>query len=215
MILSLETASYSRASIALTANSGVVDYVEFTDRRAVAASLVDSIAGLMKQHNVVPDVLHAVAVDCGPGSFTGIRIGIATARGLADGWRIPVYGISVFDLFPGYADTGKDQLILLDAKAGGGYYYELRRADGQHARGFITPGEIREKLPVLSKAGGYIQGEIGKEFVDTTGWLYQPHSCRIDASAIGLAVQKRIDNETAEEPKPIYLHSQIKIKKQT
>ncbi len=40
------------------------------------------------------DALHAIAVVTGPGSFTGVRIGLAAAKGLAEAWQVPIIGIS-------------------------------------------------------------------------------------------------------------------------
>ena len=48
----------------------------------------------------------AVLVDCGPGSFTGIRVGIAAARGLGIGWKVPVAGYASTDLVAAMAFAG-------------------------------------------------------------------------------------------------------------
>jgi len=57
--------------------------------RGHAERLVSMIAELLGGRR--PD---AILVDCGPGSFTGVRVGIAAARGLAIGWGVPVGGYS-------------------------------------------------------------------------------------------------------------------------
>jgi len=213
MLLSIETASYSHATIALLDGSSVLECYSFPERRTVAALLVTEIAELLERNGVSPEQIDAVAVDCGPGSFTGIRIGIATAQGLADGWGIPIYGLSVFELISLPATREQDQLILMDAKAGGGYYYELRRAEGSMARGFITPDEIAEKLPVISPKGGIVQGEIGQEPAEAAGWRYAACDCAFTAADIGRAACGAIKKGTAVKPEPLYLHSQIKRKK--
>jgi tRNA threonylcarbamoyladenosine biosynthesis protein TsaB len=51
-----------------------------------------------------------ILVDCGPGSFTGVRVGLAAAHGLAIGWRIPLAGYSSMALLA--AASGKNELAV-------------------------------------------------------------------------------------------------------
>jgi tRNA threonylcarbamoyladenosine biosynthesis protein TsaB len=58
----------------------------------------------------------AILVDCGPGSFTGIRVGIAAARGLGFGWGVPVHGFSSLPVVAAGAfavNPGIDALAVL------------------------------------------------------------------------------------------------------
>lgn len=59
--------------------------------------------------------IHAIGVVIGPGSFTGIRLGIAYAKGIAMGLNIPVVGISAFDLY--LAET-PDAFVAIDSGRG-------------------------------------------------------------------------------------------------
>lgn len=86
--LIIDTAT-AACSVALCDEGRVIASAHETVGRGHAERLVPMIAEL-------PDGgrAHAILVDVGPGSFTGIRVGIAAARGLALGWGIPVAGYS-------------------------------------------------------------------------------------------------------------------------
>lgn len=59
--------------------------------------------------------IHAIGVVVGPGSFTGIRLGIAYAKGIGMGLNIPVIGISAFDL---YLAATPDAFVAIDSGRG-------------------------------------------------------------------------------------------------
>jgi len=59
--------------------------------------LLPTIDALLKERGVAHEQLVAIVVGRGPGSFTGVRIGVATAKGLAQGLGIPLYGVSTTD----------------------------------------------------------------------------------------------------------------------
>ncbi|MBA3897607.1 MAG: tRNA (adenosine(37)-N6)-threonylcarbamoyltransferase complex dimerization subunit type 1 TsaB, partial [Sphingomonadaceae bacterium] len=55
---------------------------------------------------------------CGPGSFTGIRVGVAAARGLALGWGVPAAGFSALALIAGRADGDEEIVAAMPAGHG-------------------------------------------------------------------------------------------------
>ena len=88
--------------------------------RGQSEQLVPMIAGVMEDWGGSFDALDAVAVTTGPGGFTGVRIGLATARGLALARRLPLLGISSFEVAAaasGEAErAGRMVVALIDSK---------------------------------------------------------------------------------------------------
>jgi len=80
------------------ATSALVDDGEVLgERTSRAVTLLEDVDALLRQSSAQTHDVDALAVGIGPGSFTGVRIGLATARGLAFALGIPVAGVSTLD----------------------------------------------------------------------------------------------------------------------
>ena len=92
LILHIET-STELCSVALSGGGQCLAVRENSEGRNHAAMLTPFIDDLMKTHDVSIHQLDAVAVSSGPGSYTGLRIGLSTAKGLCYGGDIPLIAV--------------------------------------------------------------------------------------------------------------------------
>lgn len=104
MLLVIETATPA-CSIALLEGPRVVRESHAILGRGHAERLIPMIAELVE--DIRPD---AILVDCGPGSFTGVRVGLAAAHGLAIGWKVPLAGFSSTALIAAGAEDAADEI---------------------------------------------------------------------------------------------------------
>lgn len=126
-------------SVALIEDGAVVDYRHEIIGRGHAERLVPLIAELAGGGRA-----DLIVAGCGPGSFAGVRIGVAAARALALGWQVPVRGFSTLALV---AAAAADDI----AAAGGA----LVVSEGGHGQWFVQPfaadlsprAELRSLLP--------------------------------------------------------------------
>jgi tRNA threonylcarbamoyladenosine biosynthesis protein TsaB len=129
-ILGIET-STRRAGLAIAAGGALLAEVVLPDVGSPSAQLVPALDGLLKQCGLVPRDIGGIAAGTGPGSFTGIRIGLATARGFCAARGTPLRGIGGFDnLLAGYTGGAPRVCPLVDAHSYGVYtaVYERDRA---------------------------------------------------------------------------------------
>jgi tRNA threonylcarbamoyladenosine biosynthesis protein TsaB len=102
-----------------------------------APELLEAIDALLTSAGAGPKDLAAIAVALGPGSFTGVRVGLATAKGLGYSLGIPVDGLSSLELLARAASAPPGSLVCAAIEAGRGEVYAAR---------FRVTGEGVERL---------------------------------------------------------------------
>ena len=93
MLLCIET-SGKNCSVALFEGLQLVSIREvYTEQFSHSENLHVFIEQVLKESNLQPKAIKAIAISAGPGSYTGLRIGVATAKGLCYGWDIPLIAL--------------------------------------------------------------------------------------------------------------------------
>ncbi len=109
MILCIETAT-GVCSAALCDDNSVISVAEAPHGMSHAAQLTVIIKRLLDETGIEAGGLGAVAVSKGPGSYTGLRIGVSTAKGIAYGAGIPLLGINTLTaMCSGYLTSHPDE----------------------------------------------------------------------------------------------------------
>ena len=115
-ILQIETAT-ACCSVALAADGVVLAIKEINERNVHAAVINLYIDTLMSSTNTKYSDLAAVAISAGPGSYTGLRIGVSTAKGLCYALDIPLIAVETLEAMAfGLVESGQcpsDQNLLL------------------------------------------------------------------------------------------------------
>lgn len=131
-ILAIETAT-SACSVALRID-GVIVARHQIGSNIHSRVLMSMVASILSEASLSPSQLNAVAVGQGPGSFTGLRIGVGVAQGLAYGANCSMIGVSSLDALA--LQSHVDGIILagIDARMGEVYWCEYRKSNGKISR---------------------------------------------------------------------------------
>lgn len=117
-ILALESSSVS-ASVALTEDEKLIAQSFQNCGLTHSRTLLPMVEGLLQNCGLTLDEVDAIAVAHGPGSFTGVRIGVATVKGLALGADKPCIGVSTLEAMAYGAHALDGRLCcVMDARAG-------------------------------------------------------------------------------------------------
>ena len=93
LILNIET-STAVCSVSLGKDGELLAYKENKEGMNHATHLTVFIDTILKENNLTPNDLDAIAVSMGPGSYTGLRIGVSTAKGICYGSSLPLIAVS-------------------------------------------------------------------------------------------------------------------------
>lgn len=209
MLLALDTAT-PLVAVALHDGSDVV--ADLTSERPMkhGEQLAPLIATALERAGIVRQDLTAIAVGVGPGPFTGLRVGLVTARTLGFVLEIPVYGVCTLDVLAAEAAPaiGSDFVVATDARRKE-VYLASYDADGARVEGPVVdkPAVLATGLPVVGE-GALLYPEAFPYATGPTrpsaGWLARAVAEElaeiVDPEPLYL---RRPDAEIPRAPKPV------------
>lgn len=177
--------------------------------RGHAEHLMEIISAAMKEAKISHEQLDRIVTCIGPGSFTGVRVGVATARGFGLGLKIPVVGVSSLETLIKTA-----MQATKEPNADGAFYGAIQiagRGDvycqftfetefGKAHTPIVIPLEQLQTSPELNKAGLILCGSAAQEFTNA-------NICEISTTpSIKFIAQigSAIDYD-GSRPEPLYL----------
>jgi tRNA threonylcarbamoyladenosine biosynthesis protein TsaB len=221
-MVAIETATET-VGVAVRTAAGVEAAFALTGRRRHVETLTPALEHLLVQVDLVPGDLGAVAVDVGPGLFTGLRVGVAAAKALAQSLGVGVLTATSLDILTAAAaEDGHRGLILacVDARRGE-VFVSLRELDphGPGARERIAPGlfapdDLADALRGLGGTGvlalgdgaqryGAVLGAVDGVEVVAPGLGFPP-----PAVLLRLAIEDLLAGKSPDEPAsvvPLYM----------
>ena len=168
MLLAFDTATPA-VTVALHDGERVVASHTVIDARRHGELLAPGITTVLDESWVPRLDITAIAVGVGPGPFTGLRVGLVTARTLAMALDVPVYGVCTLDVLAAQAvDLGEVRtgfLVATDARRKEVYWaaYDERgtRLDGPHVS---RPAEVATDAPVVGAGAALYPDEFPNAF---------------------------------------------------
>ena len=171
--------------------------------------------------------LDALAFGRGPGSFTGVRIGIGIAQGLALGAELPMIGVSTLATMAqgAWRKTGATRVLAaIDARMGEVYWAEYQRDEqgvwhGEESEAVLKPEAVRERLQQL-------EGEWATVGTGWQAWLDLANGCGLTLADGAIQLPEAQDmlplachlftagkTVAVEHAEPVYLRNEVAWKK--
>lgn len=221
-ILAIDTATKA-ASAAIVSSQGIVGEIGLNIGKTHSQKFLPAVAQLLNLCDMSLADMDGFAVTIGPGSFTGVRIGLATAKAWSYGLDKPVIGINTLDAFAGNGDCSYICPIL-DARRN--EFYTCLYEHGQPIWDYqaLSPLALAERLNAIDDRIEFVgDAALGYQdfFKEQLGEkAYFPESARqvfmaASLGAMALAKLEQGKSATALEIQPFYLRaSEAEIKMQ-
>ena len=217
MLLALETATMC-GSVAITADNRCIGEISLQTGETHSRRLLAGIDRLLCETSVTWSDIDGIAVSLGPGSFTGLRIGLATAKGLAISAGTPLIGVGTLDGLAAQLFGVGDFLVcpVLDARKKEvycGFYRSgpegIPRLQGEYQ--VMAPERLCERItePVIMLGDGtslysrLFQERLAGRLVVAPQGVYFPR-----AAAIGMLARDKWNRNEFLDPamaEPIYV----------
>lgn len=175
LILGIDTAT-SCGTVALNRNDEIIFEISLKAAKGGGEYLLSSLNKFMKKVGFDLAELDLIVVGTGPGSYTGIRVGLATAQGLAEGLGKPVFGLSTLRIIAENACFSSDWVaVALDARRGEVYaalyrntnngLVEMKEPHSIQAESFFREITNYQDVTICGDAGKVYRSLIGNSQV--------------------------------------------------
>jgi tRNA threonylcarbamoyladenosine biosynthesis protein TsaB len=216
LILGIDTAT-QQVGAAIGGHEGVLASFQAAKGKRHAETLVPAIQFLCAQTRVELSEISAIAVDIGPGLFTGLRVGVATAKAMASALKVPMVPVTSLDLLAFEVRWSPRRIVsVVDARRGEVFYAFYRQVPGGVQRlsemRCASPEELCSEIQatgeeVLAVGDGALRyreelTELHKVEVEDAGLAYPS-----PAALVQLAHSKAVreDFVNAWDLQPVYL----------
>lgn len=195
MIIAIESAS-TDLSVALAEPDGSLVALDgWTAGRRQGSELLPRLLGLLEAHGRGLEATTAVAVGIGPGSFTGLRVGMSVAKGIAFGLRRPIVGLGSLEAWLAAEPEASAAL----ARAGAREAYLLER-------GATTPLVVERDAIEAPAAGLVVPTELAEAF-ELTGTVTPQRAAAALAAMAARQLVERPAGDDLRGLEPAYLRA--------
>lgn len=168
MVLAVDTAT-PQVSVALAGPAGPMAGIHVAGGRRHGELLAPAIAEVCRLAQRPLQSIDAVAVDVGPGLFTGLRVGIATARALVSALGVPGLGLtSVEILAAAHRHQPRPVVAVVDARRSEVFWALFRPGPGGPVQ--VAPAAVASPDAVVAAVGALAEGAL---VVGDGGWRYR------------------------------------------
>lgn len=224
-ILAIDTATEA-CSVALWQDGRIAAHFELCAREHTQR-ILPMVREILNQGAVSLSELDILAFGRGPGSFTGVRIGIGIAQGLALGAGLPMAGISTLATMAegAWRKTGANRVLAaIDARMGEVYWAEYQRDEagrwrGEQTEAVLKPEAVTRRLKDLSGQWATVgtgwpawpDMAVGADVTLTDGQTLLPEAR--DMLPLALEKYRQGDLQPVGEAQPVYLRNEVAWKK--
>lgn len=207
-ILSVDTSS-SNCSVALIQNQVTLGEISINFNLQHSVLLMPLVEELLEKLNIKPSELSALTVSVGPGSFTGLRIGLAAVKGIALALNIPIYAADALSVLAFGAFGYQGLLIPMVDALRNGYYtgiytFSKGKLETIMEPAILTLDELIDKVKddprEIMIMGDILSKKSTEELLFQENVVLAPQNLNIPkASTLPYLLQDKIMREEAED----------------
>jgi tRNA threonylcarbamoyladenosine biosynthesis protein TsaB len=219
-VLALDTATEA-CSVALLTDAGLVGAFKEVGR-GHAEQILDMVDAVLSDAGIVLEMLDGIAASVGPGAFTGVRIGVSVAQGLAFGASLPVVAVTTLEALAMQAMRGGAEQVMacLDARMGEVYWgcFATDPERGVAARSAPAVGTAESvKVPFAGSFQGIGRGFAAYPILEALAGLALPAGASDalpdakDMARLGAIRLKLGEGRDPADLIPVYLRDKVAL----